>query len=285
MATANIQKHLCADIDESDVAHNGTDTTTATTIARVPVGNSNVRKFGGTLSGQISSQFRLRCVQESSLFRDLTPAQCAQVTAMAREVHFRNRETVFREGDQADTVLVLAKGRVKMTQLSRSGSEVIFRLKGTGEVLGGLGVEPGGVHLLSAQTLDSCVVLAWDGQKFAALEDRFPALRRNTVLILAERLRALEQRFLGLATEQVGPRLAQLLVSLAEPSRTSNEPSVRIELSREELAQMTGTTLFTVSRFLSDWEQRGIIQTQRKAVTVRNRAQLIRLIDSAEQMV
>jgi len=58
---------------------------------------------------------------------------------------------------------------------------------------------------------------------------------------------------------------------------------VRIDLSREELAQMTGTTLFTVSRLLCDWEQRGMIQTQRKAVVVRNRASLIELAERARE--
>lgn len=183
------------------------------------------------------------------------------------------------------SVSVLSAGRVKITQLSRSGAEVILRVKGSGEVLGGLGVQPGGPHFLTAQTLEACTVLVWEARKFEALEERFPSLRRNTVRIFAERLRILEQRFLELATEQVAPRLARMLVRLLQQTGHAEKYAVRIELSREELAQMTGTTLFTVSRLLCDWEQRGIIQTQRKAVVVQNPQSLMNLAEGAHDLV
>lgn len=222
---------------------------------------------------------RVVCVQQSPLFHGLSLAECTEVAAMARELCFGNRQTIFREGDPVGSVSVLASGRVKITQLSRSGAEVILRVKSTGEVLGGLGVQSGGPHFLTAQTLEPCVVLLWEARKFELLEDRFPAVRRNTVQIFAERLRILEERFLELATEQVAPRLARMLIRLIEQSAHTGKHAVRIDLSREELAQMTGTTLFTVSRLLCDWEQRGIIQTQRKAVLIQNPQSLVALAD------
>jgi CRP-like cAMP-binding protein len=220
---------------------------------------------------------RAAFLQSSSLFRGLTLAECADIGSMAREIRYERREMVFREGDPVSSVSVLASGRAKITQVSRSGGEVILRVKSSGEVLGGLGMPPGAFQFLTAQTLEPCMVLLWESRKFEILEDRFPALRRNTVRIFAERLRTLEEQFLELATEQVAPRLARMLVRLASGDGTL---AIRIDLSREEMAQMTGTTLFTVSRLLCDWEERGIIETQRKAVVIRDTRSLITLAES-----
>lgn len=109
------------------------------------------------------------------------------------------------------------------------------------------------------------------------LEERYPTLRRNTVRIFADYLRRLEERFLELATEQVGSRLARMLVRLVDQSQRSEQGKGRVDFSREELAQMTGTTLFTVSRLLSKWEDRGILQSQRKSVIVLDRRGLMEL--------
>jgi CRP/FNR family transcriptional regulator, nitrogen oxide reductase regulator len=229
------------------------------------------------LAPKAAVQNRAAFLQSSSLFRGLTLTECAEIGSMAREVRYERREMVFREGDPVTSVSVLASGRAKITQLSRSGGEVILRVKSSGEVLGGLGMSPGASQFLTAQTLEPCVVLLWKSRKFEILEDRFPALRRNTVRIFAECLRTLEEQFLELATEQVAPRLARMLVRLASGDGTL---AIRIDLSREEMSQMTGTTLFTVSRLLCDWEERGIIETQRKAVVIRDTRSLITLAES-----
>lgn len=227
-----------------------------------------------------SKDERATFLQQCSLFRGLSLTECDEIASLARVVRYDRRQTVFREGDAVDTVSVLVSGRAKITQLSRAGGEVILRVKGSGEVLGGLGMAPGAPQFLSAQTLEPCVLLVWHSRKFELLEDRFPALRRNTVRIFADRLRTLEEQFLELATEQVAPRLARMLVRLLEQAAGDTRNSIRIDLSREELAQMTGTTLFTVSRLLCDWEELGIIQTQRKAVVVCNSRSLIALAEN-----
>jgi CRP/FNR family transcriptional regulator, nitrogen oxide reductase regulator len=232
--------------------------------------------FGMPQSAKIS------CLQQSLLFRGLSTSECADIASHAREVRFDRREHIFCEGDSVASVSILVSGRVKITQLSRSGEEVILRLKDNGEVLGGLGVQPGGSHFQTAQALQSCCVLMWDSRKFEMLEERYPTLRRNTVRIFADRLRILEERFLELATEHVGCRLARTLVRLVDQGRQSNHASARIDLSREELAQMTGTTLFTVSRLLSKWGDRGILQAQRKSVLVLNRRGLVELSHESE---
>ncbi len=288
MATVNIRKRL----DEVDLLPEVLDTQLESASAL------RIRSLNTTsadcveLSNQNSSaslrlatqlrpgNWRATFLQQCPLFRGLSLTECGEIAALAREVRYDRRQTVFREGDSVNSVSVLASGRAKITQLSRGGGEVILRIKGSGEVLGGLGMSPGTPQFLTAQTLEPCMLLVWECRKFEMLEDRFSALRRNTVRIFADRLRTLEEQFLELATEQVAPRLARMLVRLLEQGSGESKNAIRIDLSREELAQMTGTTLFTVSRLLCDWEERGIIESQRKAVVIRDARSLMTLAEN-----
>jgi len=223
---------------------------------------------------------RISCIQETRLFRGLSFAECADVASAAQERCFAKGQTIFREGDPAQFVVVLVSGRVKLSQLSRFGTEVIFSVGETGEILGGLALVPDGRHRTTAQCLGQCQLLTWEARNFAALEEQIPVVRRNALAILAERLYSLEERFVELATERVAPRLARMLMRLLEQGSRSSQGIYRIDLSHEDLAQMIGTTLFTVSRLFSDWEEQGVVQTQRKAVEVLNPTGLAALAEA-----
>jgi CRP-like cAMP-binding protein len=196
----------------------------------------------------------------------------------AREQNFSPRETLFREGDLVRFVFVVAAGRVKIAQLSRTGKQVILRVEGRGAVAGGLGLSPSDAHTVTAQAMEACQVFTWRVLAFEALARRFPALQHNAKNILAQRLRTLEEHFCDVTTKRVPQRLARLLIRLTESSPRGPE---RIGLSREELAQMTGTTLFTVSRLLRDWAEQDIVQVDRSAIVVEQLPRLLQLADDA----
>ena len=226
---------------------------------------------------------KVAVLQQFGLFRGLLSAECEEIASRATEAHFDQGQIVFREDDPVTSVSVVVSGRVKVTQRSRSGAEVILRVRSKGEVLGGIGMMPGAFQFVTAQILEPCVLMMWDSRVFEQFEERFPALRRNIVRIFAERLRSLEQQFLEIANEQVAPRLARALVRLAEQNAGEARNATRIELSREELAQMTGTTAFTVGRLLSAWEERGILQIQRKSITIHDLSALISVAQAPER--
>jgi CRP-like cAMP-binding protein len=110
----------------------------------------------------------------------------------------------------------------------------------------------------------------WEASVFESISDRIPSLRRNTARILGERLQEMEERFREISTQKVAPRLSHQLIRLLKQLGRGTDQSVEIGLSREELAQLTGTTLFTVSRLLSQWEKQGIVSSRREAVVVCN---------------
>ena len=220
---------------------------------------------------------RVAAVQQFALFSGVSLADCTNIVSSAHERDFARRQTIFFEGDPVQQILLLTSGCVKVTQFGQNGSEVILRLNGPGEVLGSLGHCTRANHCSTAQALQASRALIWDAAVFESISERFPVLRRNTARILGERLHELEERFREMSTEKVAPRLSSQLVRLLNQVGRRVNGHVEISLSREELPQLTGTTLFTVSRLLSQWEQRGIISARREAVSVRDLPALVEL--------
>ncbi len=220
---------------------------------------------------------KLLLAQRSPLLAGLSVADCATIVTGGHERHFSRRETIFIEGDPMRQVMLLLTGCVKLTQFGQSGCEVILRLTGPGEVVGALVTSAAGDHCSTAQALEPSSALVWDSGSFEGLSERFPALRRNSVRILQERLREMDQRFREVSTEKVAPRLSSQLVRLFAQVGKRTNGHVEISLSREELAQLIGTTLFTVSRLLCQWESLGIVNARRESVMVLDLAALSRL--------
>lgn len=219
-------------------------------------------------------------VQGFSLFSDLSPADCATVISAAREKSFARKQTIFAEGDPVEQVIMLLCGCVKVSQIGLSGNEVILRLNGAGEIVGAFRMCAHCNHCSTATAVQSSVALVWDSVEFERLLGRFPALRRNTVFLLEERLREMEQRFREVSTEKVHSRLSGELLRLCKRLSRDGDGLMEITLSRAELAQLTGTTLFTVSRLLCQWQSLGIVKIRREAVLVRDFAALTQLSES-----
>jgi CRP-like cAMP-binding protein len=209
-------------------------------------------------------------VQRFALFSGIPLADCIKIISTAQEKHFSRRQTIFFEGDPIRHIVFLLSGCVKVTQFGPNGQEVILRLNGPGEMVGMIGLHAKGSHSSTARTVQMATALVWEATHFEAVSERYPLLRRNTARVLEQRLHELEQRFREVSTEKVSPRLSsQLLRLLPQVGKRVND-EVEIGLSREELAQLTGTTLFTVSRLLSQWELQGIVSNGREMVLVRN---------------
>jgi CRP-like cAMP-binding protein len=216
------------------------------------------------------------------LFRGLDSAALEVVARDARLVKAAAGRSFFREGEPAQFFYVVRTGRVKFTQISAEGHEVILRVIGPGEPFGGVAaLSEKAVYPVTARALDPCEAHAWDGPKVTALMHRFPPIAINAARMVADRLHELQRQHHQLMTERVERRIARALLRLAEHAGRRVEGGVEIDfpLSRQDLAQMTGTTLFTVSRTLSGWEDSGLISTGRRRVVIRQPHRLVRIAE------
>jgi CRP-like cAMP-binding protein len=211
---------------------------------------------------------RVALVQRSALFTGMGRADCVQIAEAAQERSLSRRQTIFFVGDPIRQLWMLTSGCVKLMQVGPSGSEVILRIAGPGDVIGAFGLSSRDYHCFSAQAVHASKALVWEATVFEGISERLPSLRRNMLRILGERLQEMDERFREISTEKVAPRLSSQLSRLLIQVGRQVDGGVEVGLSREELAQLTGTTLFTVSRMLSQWEQQGIVKARREAVLV-----------------
>jgi len=213
---------------------------------------------------------RAALVQHAPLFADISQTECREIVSRARERQYRRHQTIFLEGDPARNVILLMHGNIKIMQLGQIGSEVILRVVWSGDLVGEEGLSLQSKHRSTAQPLDDATVLVWDTSVFVALADRFPLLRRNLQNIVSQRLEELEERYREVSTANVAARLSHALVRLATKAGHRTKTATEIHLSREELAQLTGTTFFTVGRLLSEWAYLGLVSVRRETVSVQN---------------
>jgi CRP/FNR family transcriptional regulator, nitrogen oxide reductase regulator len=202
------------------------------------------------------------------LFAGIPPGEYDKISSAARFRKFARGEILHGDGEAVREVLLLTSGFAKTSKIGVSGVEVILALSAPGDVLGAVRLFSTGRHCTSAHALRACRALVWDAATFQNLIRGFPLLRENLCRILGEYMRELQERFREVATERVGMRVARQLVRLHHRIGRPVDGEIEVGLSREELAQMTGTTLFTVSRLLAAWETRGWVKSRREAVTV-----------------
>ena len=204
----------------------------------------------------------------SALFTGLSQEELVEIAACSEARTFARDELLFMQGQQVRNLVLIQTGSVKITQLSASGNESLLWLNGSGETVGVHHTAPTCTHSCSARAMEHCTSLSW---KYAQLQDlmaEFPQIRNNISQILLGRLTELEERFREADPEKVARRVAVALLRLLKQVGKPTENGIEISLSREELAQMTGCTLFKVSRVLSAWGEEGFVQPHRQAVVV-----------------
>jgi CRP-like cAMP-binding protein len=214
------------------------------------------------------------------ILRDLSNVECERIVSSAAQRQYANRDVIVMEGDDGAEILVVASGRVKVTQISHTGDEVILRVNGPGDVMGGLGMAPGETHSSTIRALEACTVLRWRAEDFDCLCNRFPSLQRNALQIMSDILHVLQECFCEMATLRVPSRLARTLVRLSEQSDGGGR-NVPIAFTCEELGQMTGTTLFTVSRLLCQWTEMGLICSEKRGIVIEDVGGLLAIADES----
>ncbi len=219
----------------------------------------------GVLSERASSLLRSR------LFADFSNDEIQEVAALATDRSFERNAVLFSQGEQAKELFLLNSGSLKLTQLSYNGSEVILWLNQSGDAVGVAGIVSHGYHTSSARVVLPCTALAWNCAKLLRSSQIGTKIRRNINLILTDQLVELEERFREVATEKVARRVALALLRIVDQRAGNPTKPVEVYLSREEIAQLTGTTLFAISRLVSQWHEEGICLPRREAVVILRR--------------
>ena len=208
----------------------------------------------------------------SPVFQGLSAAALAAVAASGTLRRVQRRDVLFNQGDRAEEFAVVLEGRLKLTQVSAEGQELIVRYVGPGEMCAVVALFPDQDYPATAEAVGDTSIVAWTRRNLDALLREHPQLALNVLRLLTERMGELSDRLRELATERVARRVAHALLRLARKAgrRTDRGVEIDMPLTREDIARLSGTTLFTVSRLMADWEEAGIVESGRERVTIRS---------------
>ena len=216
------------------------------------------------------SKDMLVLLSKTAIFRNLNPVQLEEIVSSAHLFQVKRRSFLFHQGEPADSFYVLLDGNVQLTQITPEGRQVILHYFSPGDVMAVIVALANAEYRGSAEATTDCVLLSWDQETAISYLEQYPCLAVNGMEMVAERFWELQNRYRELATERVERRVAHAILRLDRQgnNRDSQHPSPTLPLSRQDLAEMTGTTLFTVSRICSQWEQQGIVDTGREQITL-----------------
>ena len=195
------------------------------------------------------------------VFAGVPAREVEGLAGLVIEESHRAREYVFMEGDASRWFYVVKSGHVKILRHSRTGKDVILEMLGPGEVFGGVAVIEKRPYPAAAQATDGAAVLKIPADAIVALAERHPAFIREMALMLGRRLRTAHDSVKSLAVDPVEARLAAALLRLAEREGTRSKAGVTLpyHLTRQSLADMTGTTVETTIRVVSRWIKDGLV--------------------------
>lgn len=213
------------------------------------------------------------------LFRRLSAADLEHLARAARVRAYARGEVVFTEGAPSDHFYTVLAGRVKVFKSTPAGKDVILEIFGPGEPLGAVAVYEERAFPASAAAMEPAECLVIPRPVFFELLERFPSLTRGLLAALTLRLVDLTARLAELSGGRVEPRLARLFLKLAAEIGRPGEEGIEVpmRLSRQEIADLTGTTIETAIRIMSRWGRDGTVDTLPDGFRVRDRAALERL--------
>ena len=217
------------------------------------------------------------------VFAGLAPNELDALLAEANSRRHAKGSDVFTQGEPAQSFFVLVEGRIRAVKLTPDGRQVVVRFVGPGEIFGVAPAIGRSDYPATANAVVDSLSLAWPASAWPRLIARYPSLASGTMQTVGARLQDAHERIIEMSTEQVEQRVARTLLRLVQQAGRKVEQGVQIDfpISRQDVAEMTGTTLHTVSRILSAWEARGLVEGGRQRIVIKQPHQLFLMAERA----
>src|SRR5688572_18124704 len=210
------------------------------------------------------------------VFRKLAAHDLHTIAGEAIVRHYARGQTIFEQSTPSDAFYTIASGRVKIFKMLPTGKDMILEVFGKGDPLGAVAAYDGRPFPASAVALEDTVCVVIPRPVFFRLLEEQPSLVRGLMLGLTVRLVELTNRLAELSGSRIEPRFARLFLKLAgEMGRSERGGTfIPLALSRQELADMTGTTIETGIRIMSRWGKEDVVRTEKDGFVIVDRATL-----------
>lgn len=206
------------------------------------------------------------------LFGGLGKKELEEVGRLVIYRKYRRNTFVFTEGEPGEALCFVKSGRVKISKTAPDGREQILHIMEPGDIFGEIVLFVGGPYPATAETVEDSEIGMIRNQDIEDLIRRNGEVALTMLKIMARRLKEAQAKIRDLALKDTPGRTAGLLLRLAQTSGVKGDEGIRVplDLSRQELASMIGTSRETITRILCELDRQGIINLDRYEITIRD---------------
>lgn len=214
-----------------------------------------------------------------SIFQNTTEDEQQHISSQKSCKVFKRGEIIFHEGQRPSGLYCINKGKIKVYKLGDEGREQIVRLDKPGDVLGYRALISGEAYKAAASALEDCVVCFIPASIIFEMMEKNPEISFRMMRIFSDDLKNAENRLTDFTQKPVRERLAQTLLSLSESYGSTEEGYLSIYLTRQEWANLMGTTTETAIRTISEFNKEGLIAIKGKKIAIQNENDLVSLAE------
>lgn len=224
-------------------------------------------------------------IRELPLFTGLAGDALDRILEPATCIRFTAGDAVFEQGEPATRFFVLLHGRLRVTQITGEGQQVVVRIINPGDLFGMAKALSRDDYPGTAMAVVDITALSWPMEFWDELLLAHPRLALNATRAIGQRLEDAHVRVREFATEEVERRVAHAVLRLAAQSGRAAPLGIRIDfpISKQDIAAMTATTMYTVSRVLSAWQRAGLVDVGRQQLVVCDAHRLMMIGDGHER--
>lgn len=218
------------------------------------------------------------------LFEGVPSAAIAELVTSARVRTLSRGERAFDQGETIERAHVLLAGAMRISQSGSDGGQVAIRFIAPSEIFGSVAIFTDGQYPADGIAMLDSIEASWARQELLGLAERYPRIALNLVAIIGHRLAELQNRVREMATQRAESRIANTLLRLRRQAGQTTAGGIEIAfpVRRKDIADIAGTSLYTVSRTLNEWNRRGIIAIGGRAVTLALPHDIAKIAESSD---
>ena len=207
-----------------------------------------------------------------TIFNTLGAQEIKEITPYFLNAKYGKKESVFSEGDPSEWFYVVKKGKVKITKLSHDGKEIILEIIAPMDFFGGVAVMRGFPYPANAVAMEETEVLKISRRNLMSILDRFPSLMYCMATNIGDRIKGSHETLKSIALEKVEARIASLLIKLADKAgeETPDGTAINMKLTKQDIAEMVGTTVETSIRTMSKLSKSGLLSSKAGRIVIRD---------------
>ncbi len=224
---------------------------------------------------------RSTAIAALDLFDGLTGPALDGVIGAARVRPLPRGGRVFDQGEPVQRAHALLSGAIRIAQAGSDGGQIVIRFIAPGEIFGSVAIFTDRRYPADGITMIDSIEVSWDRADLLALVDRYPRIAVNLIAITGRRLAELQDRVREMATQRAERRIANTLLRLARQAGRTTGAGIEIgfPLRRKDIADIAGTTLYTVSRTLNDWRRRRLVADSGRSLILTSMADIERIAE------